>query len=153
RLYPVYVMDYQFRFWMMNSATGAFQAGSLEHTNELMKLGIDGVSMSFDSRLPLHQGFTNPELVERETLFRFKGYNLYRRHEPFSLAYPDCMKSRLIPADYERFAQRWHEVDVRMQDVFPITPQLVEQTGSNRLIFNIHMIEILHLDRLLFLAY
>lgn len=156
RLYPVYVMDYQFRFWMMNSATAAFQGGSLDLVTIMMKQGIDGLSMGFDSRLPIHEGFTNAEhveVIECETIFRFKAHNLYRRHEPFYLAYPECMKGRLIPEDYARFVQRWNEVDVRMQDVYPITPRLVERIGSIGLTFDIHMVEILHLDRLLFVAY
>lgn len=153
RLYPVYVMDYQFRFWMINSATAAFQGGSTDYITSMMKQGIDGLTMSFDSRLPIHPDSSNAERIERETIFRFKAYNLYRRHEPFYLAYPDCMKARLMPEDYIRFAKRWNEIDVKMQDVYPITPQLAIQIDSTELAFNIHMVEILHLDRLLFLAY
>ena len=153
RLYPVYVMDYQFRFWMMNSATAAYQHGSLDQVSVMMKLGIDGLTMSFDSRIPLHAGFTNADTIERETLFRFKAYNLYRRHEPFYLAYPECMRTKLLPGDYARFEHCWNEVDVRMQDVYPIIPQLVERVDATVLVFNVHMVEILHLDRLLFVAY
>jgi hypothetical protein len=153
RLYPVYVMDYQFRFWMMNSASAAYQGGWLEHLNDIMKQGIDGLSMSFDSRLFVHQGSGDAEVAERESIFRFKAYNLYRRHEPFYLAYPECVKDKLLPEDYARFVECWNEVDVRMQDVYPVTPQLVERIGSTTLIFNIHMVEIVHLNRLLFAAY
>lgn len=152
-LYPVYVMDYQFRFWMMNSATAAYQGGSVDFLPSVMQQGLNGLTMSFESRLPLHEGFTNADTIERESVFRFKALNLYRRHEPFYLAYPDCMKTILIPDDYARFERCWHEVDVRMQDVYPISPQIVEQVGSVVLKFNIHMMEILHLDRLLFVAY
>jgi hypothetical protein len=156
RLYPVYVMDYQFRFWMMNSATAAFQGGASDLIIAMMKKGIDGMTMGFDSRLPIHQGEGDPDygaFIERETIFRFKAHNLYRRHEPFYLAYPECMKTRLIPEDYQRFVERWKEVDVRMQDVYPITPRLIERIGAIGLTFDIHMVEILHLDRLLFAAY
>jgi hypothetical protein len=153
RLYPVYVMDYQFHFWMINNAIAAFQGGVTDVVNEMMKQQIDGLSMGFDSRLPFHHGFANSYSTEREAVFRFKAYNLYRRHEPFYLAYPECMEKRLLPHDYERFVKRWNEVDVRMQDVYPITPQLTEYSASMELRFDIHMVEIPHLDRLLFIAY
>jgi hypothetical protein len=155
RLYPVYVMDYKFRFWMMNTAS-AYQRESLDTLITTMKQGIDGLTMGFDSRIPFQQGSSSAghaEAMERETIFRFKAYNLYRRHEPFYLAYPECMKGRLLPHDYIRFAQRWNEIDVRMQDVYPITPQLIERIGSTVMIFTVHMVEILHLDRLLFVAF
>lgn len=153
RIYPVYVMDYQFRFWMMNSAIASSQGEADDVVRAMMTQRVDGLSMSFDSRLPFHHGSTPSTGAEREAVFRFKAYNLYRRHEPFYLAYPECIENQLIPEDYQRFVQRWHEVDVRMQDVYPITPQLTERIGSVVLRFDIHMVEIPHLDRLLFIAY
>jgi hypothetical protein len=153
RIYPVYVLDYQFRFWMINSAIASFQGGATDLVTEMMRQQIDGLSMSFDTRLSFHEGFGSSYNAEREAVFRFKAYNLYRRHEPFYLAYPECMQSRLLPEDYQRFVQRWNEVDVRMQDVYPITPQLTEYADSIALKFDIHMVEIPHLDRLLFIAY
>jgi hypothetical protein len=152
RLYPVYVMDYRFRFWMMNSATAVFD-GALDHLTFIMQQGIDGLTMSFDSRILQYHDSADRERVERETIFRFKAYNLYRRHEPFYLAYPACMEARLLPEDYARFEQRWNEVDVRMQDVYPITPQMIERLGSQSLMFDIHIVEIVHLNRLFFAAY
>lgn len=153
RLYPVYIMDYQFRFWMINSATVAFEGGSLDFLITAMRQGIDGLSMTFDSRLPFYDGTLDGEIQKREALFRFKAYNIYRRHEPFYLAYPDCMKARLLPEDFKRFEQHWHEVDVQMQDVYPITPKFVLKIGSTVLAFDIHMVEIIHLNHLFFAAY
>jgi hypothetical protein len=153
RLYPVYVMDYRFRFWMMNSASAASANGSLDHLTFLMKQGIDGLTMSFDSRILQYHDPADRERTERETIFRFKAYNLYRRHEQFYLAYPSYVQMRLLPEDYARFEQCWNEVDVRMEDVYPITPQLVERVGSYTLMFDIHMVEIVHLNRLFFAAY
>jgi hypothetical protein len=144
------VRDDRFRFWMMNSASAAFQGGALRQ--DLPRRGVDGLSMMFDSRLPLRQVSGTLERVGKETIFRFKAYNLYRRHEPFYLTYPECMRPLLLPLDYARFAQRWREVDVRMQDVFPVTPQLLQPIGSAVLVFNVLMVEILHLDRLFFMA-
>jgi hypothetical protein len=40
-----------------------------------------------------------------------------------------------------------------MHDVYPITPQLTERIGTLTLTFNIHIVEIVHLDRLFFVAY
>jgi hypothetical protein len=154
RRFPVYVMDYQFRFWMMNSALAVFEGGSLEVLANQFRYGIDGVSMGFDTHLlEDHDDFPGREAMEREALFRFKSYNLYRRHEPFYLAYPDCMRERLKPEDYTRFVHRWNEVDVRMQDIYTITPQLIYYLGTSTMVFNVHMVEIMHLDRLFFVAY
>ncbi|HEX2621677.1 MAG TPA: hypothetical protein VHL11_16080, partial [Phototrophicaceae bacterium] len=100
-----------------------------------------------------HHGLASAYDAQREAIFRFKSYNLYRRHEPFYQAYPEAMERRLLPDDYARFVQCWNEVDVRMQDVYPITPHLTEQIESTTLKFDAHMVEIPHLDRLLFVAY
>jgi hypothetical protein len=153
RLYPVYVMDYQFRFWLVNSATVAFQNGSLDFLISAMKQGMDGIRMSFDSRLPFYQPAPDGEILQRETLFRFKSYNIYRRHEPFYLAYPKCLKESLLPEDYDRFERYWHEVDVQMQDVYPISPKFVLKMGPTMLVFDIHIVEITHLSHLFFAAY
>jgi hypothetical protein len=153
RLYPVYVLDYQFRHWMVNSATAALLGGSLDLLRILMQQDIHGFNVVFDSRLPVRQFFSDPEAMERERMFRFKSHNLYRRHEPFYLAYPECMKSKLIAEDYTRFVTCWNEVEVRAGDVFPIHPLVKMCLGGNELVFIIHMVELLHLDRLIFVAY
>jgi transcription regulator MmyB-like protein len=151
RPYPVYVMDYRFRFWMFNSASAAFHGGSLDRLTTMMKAGVDCLRMVFDSRLAGPR-FSSRESLERESVFRFKDYNLYRRHEPFFQAYPDCMRDSLLPEDYERFLQRWNEIDARTPEVYPVLPQLVEQ-ASAALRFDVHIVEIPHLDRTLFAAY
>ena len=152
-LYPVYVMDYQFRFWLLNPAAAIFQGDTLDVVHTMLARGADAFAMVFDSRLPIRGGLSMTEVIERESLFRFKAYNLYRRHEPFYLAYPACMQSRLLPQDYDHFVQRWHEIDVRIQDIFPATPQVSFDLGEIVLQFEIHMVELLHLDRLFFAGY
>jgi hypothetical protein len=152
RRYPVYVLDYQFRFWMMNTA-GAFQGGSLDLSRHVVERGLDAFRLVFDSYLPFRGGPSDAEVYEREIVFRFKAYNLYRRHEPFYLSLPERMKGHLAPHDYAHFVQCWNAVNVQMQDVFPINPQLSVRVGSAVLTFEIHMVELLHLDRLLFLVY
>jgi hypothetical protein len=153
RLYPVYVMDYQFRHWMVNTATAALLGGSLDLLKSLMQRGVHGFNAVFDSRLPVRQYFTEPETVERERMFRFKSHNLYRRHEPFYQAYPERMKGELIAEDYARFVKCWNEVDVGTQDVFPVHPQVTMRLESSEFSFVIHMVELLHLDRLIYVAY
>jgi hypothetical protein len=153
RRYPVIVLDYQFRHWMVNSATAALVGGSLDALTDLMRRGVHGFSVVFDTRLPVRQQFSDPEAVERERLFRFKAHNLYRRHEPFYLAYPERMQPHLLPADYARFAEAWKAVEVRMDQAFPIHPQVVVRLGADEITFVIHMVELLHVDRLLYVGY
>src|SRR5215472_10728477 len=138
RRYPVIVLDYQFRHWMVNTATAALVGGSLELLTELMRRGVHGFSVVFDSRLPVRQQFCDPEAVERERLFRFKAHNLYRRHEPFYLAYPKRMQPHLLPADYGRFVQCWDAVEVGMDQAFPIHPHIAVRLGAEDITFVIH---------------
>jgi Helix-turn-helix domain len=152
-LYPIYIMDYQFRFWMMNPAAASFEGVSFDQPQNMMAHSIDAFAIVFDSRLPIRNGDFMTEAIERESIFRFKSYNLYRRHEPFYLAYPACMQTRLLAHDYATFVQRWHAVDVRVTDIFPAMPQLSMAVGSVVLKFEIHMVELLHLERLFFAAY
>lgn len=150
---PVIVLDYQFRHWMVNTATAALVGGSLELLTELMRRGVHGFSVVFDSRSSVRQQFSDPEAVERERVFRFKAHNLYRRHEPFYLAYPECMQQHLLPADYARFATCWNVVEVGMREVFPVHPHITVRWGTHEITFVIHMVELLHVDRLLYVGY
>lgn len=152
RPYPVYVMDYQFGFWMMNGA-GAFQGGSGSQPGIASAGWPDAFSMVFDSRLSYRSGFSDADVIEREMVFRFKTFNLYRRHEPFYLAYPERMRGRLLEHDYAQFVRCWNEVDVQTLEVFPINPQITVELGADVLTFELHMVELVHLDRLFFLVY
>jgi hypothetical protein len=147
------VADYQFNFWLVNSAAASLQGGAGGLTAAMLRHTVDGLTMSFDTRLGFNSGDFESSAAEREAVLRYKTYNLYRRHEPFYLAYPAQAAARLLPADYARFERTWREVDVRMQDVYPITPQLTQSVHGVTLRFDIHMVEIPHLDRLLFVAY
>jgi hypothetical protein len=153
RLYPVYVIDYRFEHWMVNTATAALIGGSVEVLRFLMQQRIHGFRVVFDSRLPIRQFFPHPEAVERERMFHFKSHNLYRRHEPFYLAYPDCMKLELLAEDYLRFEKTWQEVEIGNQAVFPVHPEIQICLGNEVCTFLIHMVELLHLDRLIYVAY
>jgi hypothetical protein len=153
RLYPVHVLDFQFRHWMVNHATAALVGGSLEILTELMRRGVHGFTVVFDSRLPARQYFSDPWVVERERMFRFKLHNLYRRHEAFYLAYPECMQAHLLPGDYARFVTCWQQVQIGMHHVFPVHPHLTVRLGADELTFVIHMVELLQADRLLYVGY
>ena len=153
RPYPVHVLDYQFRHWMVNAATATLVGGSLAIVRELLRRGAHGFDVVFDSRLPARAQFAHPEAVERERVYRFKSHNLYRRFEPFYLAYPACMRDRLLSADYDRFAACWKEVQVGMDQVFPVHPQLTVRLGGEDLTLVVHMVELLQLDRLLYVGY
>jgi hypothetical protein len=153
RLYPVHVLDFQFRHWMVNPATAVLVGGSLETARDLLYRGVHGFDVVFDSRLPVRARFTDPESVERERVFRFKYHNLYRRFEPFYRAYPERMKGRLTARDYERFAACWSAVEVATGDVFPVHPEVTVRLGRWRVTFVIHLVELLQLDRKLYVGY
>ncbi|HEX6678411.1 MAG TPA: helix-turn-helix transcriptional regulator [Actinomycetes bacterium] len=153
RTYPVHVLDFQFRHWMVNAATAALVGGSVETLRELLRRGVHGFDVVFDSRLPTRRRFTDPEAVERERVFRFKSHNLYRRFEPFYLAYPECMRARLRPADYARFVRCWNEVEVGTDQAFPVHPEVTVRLGPDAVTFAIHMVELLQADRLLYVGY
>src|SRR5262245_33447519 len=143
RLYPVVIMDYEFRHWMVNSATAALIGGPLELLAELIRRRVHGFNAVFDSRLPVRQYLSDPIAVERDRMFRFKSHNLYRRHEPFYLAYPEVMQRGLLPEDYARFVQCWHEVEVDKPQIFPVYPHVKMRLGGNELTIVIHMVELL----------
>lgn len=153
RLYPVYVLDYQFRHWMVNPATAALVGGSLDALAELMRHPVHGFTAVFDSRLPVRGCLSDPEAAERDRVFRFKLHNLYRRHEAFYLAYPQWMQEQLLPEDYARFVRYWQEVEVGREPIFPIHPHVTLRLGNETMTFLIHMVELLHADRLLYVGY
>jgi len=153
RLYPVYVLDYQFRHWLVNPATAALVGGSFDTLRELMRKPAHGFTVVFDSRSPVRQSLSNPEAAEQDRMFRFKLHNLYRRYETFYLAYPERMQNQLLPEDYARFVKCWKEVEVEKHPVFPVHPHVALRLGSEEMTFVIHMVELLHVDRLLYVGY
>lgn len=153
RLYPAYVMDYLFRIWMVNTASAVMLGGSVALLTMIMQQRVHSLNLVFDSRLPLRHYLADSAAFEQEGIFRFKYHNLYRRHEPFYRAYPECMKAALLPADYKRFAHCWQTVDVGAADIFPIHPQISLRLGENTFTFVMHIVELLHFDRLIYVAY
>ena len=150
RRFPVYVMDYQFHFWMLNGAAAALQPPG--HT-AMLTPDLDGVTMTFDSRLPFHRPPPDGDAQERDAVLRFKTVNLYRRHEPFYLAFETEMKERLLPEDFARFERCWQEVDADSEAIHPLAPRLMLIIGPQVLDFEIHMVEIAQLNHTLFAAY
>jgi transcriptional regulator with XRE-family HTH domain len=150
RRFPVYVLDYRFRFWMINGAAAALQPPG--HTARL-RPDLDGVTMTFDSRLPFHRPPPDGDAQERDAVLRFKTVNLYRRHEPFYLAFVGDMRARLLPEDFARFEHCWRETDVDSASTYPLAPRLLLNIGPQVLDFEIHMVEIPQLNHTLFAAY
>jgi hypothetical protein len=153
RMFPVQVLDYQFNHWMVNAATAVMLGIPASALELLMKNQVHGFNAVFDSRLPVRKCFVRPEVAERERVYRFKAHNLYRRHEPFYVAYPECLKDQMLEADYARFVRTWNEVDLEPPEAFPVHPQVEIVVAGRPIVFAIHMVELLHLDRLVYVAY
>ncbi len=109
-VFPVYVMDFQFRVWMANTASLIF----LGDDTALMQAFVDQrrtiLEIIFDSRLALTDAALSRDETNRDQVYRFKSRNLFRQHEDFYLAYPDCLRMKLTPSDYACFGRAWDEV-------------------------------------------
>lgn len=121
--YPAYVVDYQFRVWLTNPATVLFTLGDAAALRELLARPLQVFDMVFDSRLGMRARSRDIDYLEQGQIFRFKASNAFRQHEPFFLAYPDCMKY-LEPDDYRNFSKVWQSID--MSTVTAIRPVQVQ---------------------------
>jgi len=147
--YPAYVIDYRFRCWMANAAAAIFVDGDWERLAALAARGVTVFDLIFNSELPPHRYSTNREQIESEHIFRFKAYNLYRRHEPFYVAYPEVMRDRLLPADYERFVAKWRAVDaLTMWRMFPRFVPVEMSIGGHHLCLTMVEQPSLHLQNM-----
>lgn len=147
--YPAYVTDYRFRCWMANAAASIFVNGSWDELAVLAAAGTTLFDLLFNSNLSPHRSSANREQIEIEHLFRFKAHNLYRRHEPFYVAYPEVMRDRLTPFDYERFAARWFSVDpLTMWPMFPRYVPILMGIGDHLLSFTMIEQSSLHLQHM-----
>jgi hypothetical protein len=63
------------------------------------------------------------------------------------------MKSELLPEDYLHFEKTWYEVQTGSEAVFPVHPEVQICVAKELFIFHIYMVELLHLDRLIYVAY
>lgn len=111
--YPAYILDYQQNFWALNLA--AVRMASLAHYSsdklaDLVARIISTLELIFDSRLGFRQIILKHEDFGYRQIYRFKVGNLFRRHEPFYLAYPARM-SHLLAEDYEFFQRIWNSID------------------------------------------
>lgn len=109
--YPAYVIDYRFRCWMANAAASIFVEGDRGKLESLATQGVTIFDLAFNSDLPPSRFSANRQQIEIEHIFRFKAYNLFRRHEPFYVAYPEVMANRLRHDDYQRFMEAWNATD------------------------------------------
>ncbi|MBN1966519.1 MAG: hypothetical protein JW910_17845 [Anaerolineae bacterium] len=109
--YPVYVVDYQMRFWLANRATAILSLGDLDLWRGLMARPLNAFDIVFDSRLGFRPHIPDLPQFDREQVFRFKATNSFRQHEPFFLALPERMRT-LEPDDYRAFEAAWNAIDM-----------------------------------------
>lgn len=112
--FPVYITDFRGTYWLINESETILRGTSYEYLQGLLRQRISVFDVIFDSRLDVRPKLVNAEQVEQEQVFRFKAYNLFRRHEPFYRAYPVHMRSRLLPADYNHFEATWNTVELNL---------------------------------------
>lgn len=125
--YPAYVIDYRFAYWMANPAA-AMVAGGTDAlkmlTQQFVASNEDNpfitvFDLLFNSAYGIRNLIAPLDQIEFDQIFRFKAYNLYNRHLPHYMAYPECMQERLSEPDYEHFLELWNAVDedIDRQDV------------------------------------
>lgn len=112
--FPVYITDFRGTYWLINESETALRGTSYEYLQDLLRHHISVFDVIFDSRLDVRPKLVNTAQVEQEQVFRFKAYNLFRRHEPFYRAYPQHMCPRLLPADYNHFEDIWDKVELNL---------------------------------------
>lgn len=79
-LYPAYVIDYIFRFWMVN-ATTAILVGGYENMNRIINYSPTFFDVLFESRLGVNSAFFDIEGSQRSQIYRFKLINQFLRFE------------------------------------------------------------------------
>ncbi len=108
--YPSFIVDYKYRFWLFNPAVSVLANGDNKILYQLLSRCFSVFDVYFNSQVGFCQSITNIEQVQDDQIFRFKASNLFRQHEDFYLAYPDCM-SYLETEDYTAFEKAWNKID------------------------------------------
>lgn len=110
--YPAYVLDYQHIVWSFNSVIVAL-VGTLGYSLEDMRGMLRSRFTDIDSFWDGNQRFTTllaDPIFREEKVLRFQLTNLFRRAEPFYLAYPERMRY-LPPEDYAHFVACWRRTE------------------------------------------
>ena len=108
--YPSFIVDFKYRFWLFNPAVSILADGDYEILHRLLSQRINVFDVYFNSQVGFCQSIANIEHVQNDQIFRFKASNLFRQHEDFYLAYPDCMKY-LATEDFIAFERAWNKID------------------------------------------
>jgi len=108
-MYPAYVTDYRFRYWLVNPAT-AHLVGGISRLQGLTEMRATIFDIVFDSRFSHFVGFADHPAIMRNQLIRFMLNNKRRIHEKWYQAYPDCMEAVFSKEDFQRFKQVWNSV-------------------------------------------
>lgn len=153
RPYPAYVVDYLFRYWAFNPMAVALSRGRNDYLISVLQERVAIFDVVFHSQSYVRGLFIDHDLVEREQVFRYKIYNILRRHEGFYLAYPQFMSDRLHQADYERFRVCWNSVDVHLDDSYFIHPSISFPFDGDVACFELHNIPIPELNDLFYIVY
>lgn len=109
-IFPVYVLDYQFRVWMSNLAPLIYLNDAVAVMRDFVERRRTLFEIIFDAQLNWDHTSTNHYEIKRDQVYRFKARNLFRRSEDFYLAYPECMEPLLAPADFALFKTIWDDV-------------------------------------------
>ena len=119
--FPAQISDHHFTYWAVNPATIDF-LGSREPLANLMKQKLTGLDVIFNSQIGFLQRATeSQDTTQRQTQLtrRIVGRSLHRRHEPFYQDFPNLMRQRLLPEDYEQFITIWEEANSAEQEQKP----------------------------------
>lgn len=123
--YPAYILDNRFLYWVVNFPTAEL-VGSQDYLLQLLSHKTTVFQAIFDSRLGISQRASNLESIQLEQIRRFKGVNLFRRHEWFYQDYPECMKPILQKEDYDTFEKHWNTVN-EVKNNFNIDEYMLSQ--------------------------
>jgi hypothetical protein len=108
--YPAYVLDIlRFRFWIINGATNHLLEVIGKTPAELANCSV--FHFAFSERYGAAPLLGDQlEQTQREQIRRFKALNSFRRHEPFYMSYPECLKEGLSDDEYAAFEKLWGSV-------------------------------------------
>lgn len=155
--YPAYVIDYQFRYWMVNAATSAIVGGAIA-LEQIAHQAPTVFDIIFDSRHRIREQLHNINQLEIEQIYRFKLYNQFRRFEGFYRTYVERIRQRnWSPEDFLRFRLLWERTDVlgniaQQFEVYSVTPRVTVNYGSTSVRFHLFTGDLPWFERLLYVV-
>lgn len=155
--YPAYVIDYKFRYWMVNSAA-AVLVGGIDKLLRLAQSAPTVFDVIFDSRNGLKSVLREIERLQIEQIYRFKLYNQFRRFEDFYRNLVDNMRNRGWPQeDFVNFRLLWERTDVlndiaQQFEIYSVTPRVSVNIGQNVLRFYLFTGDLPWFERMLYVV-